>query len=408
MACTPFTALAVATEHLSKNVYQSAKQGDPFYNAIPRGTYPLNVGVTATAFETTNIEPTSDTPPFTDITLVNGQPTTGGNRLCNLTYDTVDVGYIARTYSPRQYTLRGPIICAQDLSYDHEPKTFLTNYVRQLREYATRTMSFALRENYMFFSEKYTNGTLAGAASTAVSAITQMPTMQLTEGYLDQVSDDLNAQNAFSGNSSGFTTYGTDGPMYTLLIEPQDAKIILRTGGAEIRSDYRAQVTSGLNEISFIKRLASAQTLGSFRFYMTQFMPRYNIVGGALVRVPTFINQNVTAGVQSIVNPAWKTAQVRTAIVLNEQVMEAQMVAPVRSGGADINFSATNYGGQWEFITGANLLGLDCVDPFRDLGAHFARFVYAPKPVQPRFGKVIFYRGCGASANLISSNYAYC
>ena len=142
MACSNvFDAFAIATENLSDEVYRNASYRSVWLNAIPRGTFETGVGTVKTTFAIENSEPTSDAETWTQITNteIAGGSDGGAGSSCASTFNDVEVGYTSRTYNPEEFALQGPILCKDDLIYDHNVDTFLRAYIEEMTKRAQRS-----------------------------------------------------------------------------------------------------------------------------------------------------------------------------------------------------------------------------------------------------------------------------
>jgi hypothetical protein len=169
------------------------------------------------------------------------------------------------------------------------------------------------------------------------------------------------------------------------------------------RLDARAVAAAEGNKgnLDLFKRLGATRAVGNFRHVITTIPPRANVVSGVLVSVPTFVMTSTTRGKKATLNPNWKTAEYEAAIVVLDSVFEAEVVVP-NNGTAFAKFDATSYLGEWQFVTGAHRLGLDCDDPLEKLGQHFAEFKYAPRPAFPEHGKTIWFKRCPNDITLVA------
>jgi hypothetical protein len=131
-------------------------------------------------------------------------------------------------------------------------------------------------------------------------------------------------------------------------------------------------------------------------------LPRYNYTGGAYVRVNAFVNEAATgSGYKPVLNPDYVAAEYAAAIVFNPSVMEVEFVKPVTKA-ASVNFNPATWTGEWTWAQGAEKLGLSCADPTGRFGRHFAEVRWAIKPVVPETGKVILYKRCQSSVEVIT------
>jgi hypothetical protein len=84
--------------------------------------------------------------------------------------------------------------------------------------------------------------------------------------------------------------------------------------------------------------------------------------------------------------------------MLTPQVYEAEIVTP-----SDWKFPDTqNYNGEWEFLTGGERICTPAqYDPQHELGRHFAKIEYAPRPKWPYLAGIYLYKRCPDTPNLI-------
>ena len=166
MACpNVFNAFAVATESLAQDVYKRASYRSMWLNLIERGEYPQGTGLTQTSFNTTSIEPTA-AEEWSAITLASGNPGDNGGA-CDVTYNDVPVGFNSVTWGPERFALKGPLLCKDDLTFDHRVEAFLRVYLEKLSIRAQR--SWETRYQNMF--AKYAIKAVADSSFTQVETI---------------------------------------------------------------------------------------------------------------------------------------------------------------------------------------------------------------------------------------------
>ena len=394
MACDVLQAFATATENLDQDIIRIPSHADVFTGAIVKGTFDKNKGVTKTKFTMQHSEPPSDQPSATDITLDgNGQPTPN----CTNSFTDVTVGYYTRNYGPKRSKLRGPEICRENLTVMHNIGEFLNGYVNELGRYAKRHFEFLLREDYMKFATHVVDpssngpGFYDGPSAFATMAV---PQSDLTQDTLDLVADHLIDVGATEPDSNGYIMNGGEGPMFTLLVNRLRSSSIV-TNNNDRRQDARYAMPNEL-----WKRVNASKVIGNYRHVPMGNMPRANLVNGVMTRVNTYNALTSATGQQ--ITTAYKTATYEAAIVLLPSVFEAEILTPFNWQFPD----ASNYMGDWEFITGGERINADgtlCPDPRHDRGRHYAEFVYAPAPRIPYHGQVIWYKRC---PNI--TTYAYC
>jgi len=394
MACDVLQAFATATENLDQDIIRIPSHADVFTGAIPKGSFDKNRGVNKTLFTMQHSEPPTDQPAYSNITLDgNGQPTPQ----CTDAFTDVALSYYTRNYGPKQSKLRGPEICREQLEFQHNIGEFLGGYVNELGRYSKRFFEFLLREDYLSFATAAVDPAAGGPGFyPGPNAFSTMPTPQsdLTQDTLDLVADYLIDVGATEPDSNGYIMNGGEGPLFTLLVNRIRSSNIV-VNNSDRRQDARYAMPNEL-----WKRVNATRVIGNFRHVPIGNAPRANLVGGTMTRVNTYNAVTSITGQQ--LTTAYLTAQYEGAIVLLPTVFQADIVTPF-----NWNFDNTlNYLGDWSFIQGGwrvDSNGATCADPLGNRGRHFAEFKYAPKPILPYTGVVIWYKRC---AN--TTHYAYC
>jgi hypothetical protein len=368
-------AFKVATESLAQEVMRKATHNSVWLNAIPRGSYANNTGLTQTTFTVENSQPVDDTETWDAIALSTGADTNFG--ACADSYTDTEVGFSERTYSPEKFQLRSQIVCETDLLFQHIPTAFLNAYSDELAKRSKKSWENKLTNEYMKFADKVTiAGSAASAAITNTSTIGELETVALADslvdleqGHLDQVAVQLIENGATEGDSNGFINLEANGPVFPLIIG-MEASGQLAKNNADLREDFRYGEPNEL-----LKRIGASRVIGSFR-HIPSVMPQ------------RFTHDSATG---KYVNPAWRTATHEAAIVLNPNVMTAEVVKPQSYGPS---FDPKNYAGEWSWITGGDKIGATAVggDPEGKLGRHYATYMCGFRPVRPEDGVTIIFK----------------
>lgn len=429
MACSNvFDAFAIATENLSDEVYRNASYRSVWLNAVPRGKFETGKGTTKTTFAIENSEPTSDAESWTQIKhdAVAGEINPGGGSdggaggSCASTFSDVEVGYTSRTYNPEAFALRGPIICKDDLIYDHNVDTFLRAYIEEMTKRAKRSWEKRYEELYMQFASKLSLGNGASIVDTE-SAITDIDfsgdggvsTSTITQQALDQIAVELIDRGATNPDSNGFISYGEDGPVFPLLIGLEASQQIA-TLNADLRADIRAADEGAGSASELLSRLGATRSIKNFRHVPNLRPARFTWDTGSNTynRVNTYLMSATNGkGKKAVLNPAYKTAPYEAAVVLVPAVFTSEIVPPVNSAGG-VSWNPTSYMGEWTWVTGGNKIqasAASCEDPLEKLGRHYAEFKHAPRPEFPSYGiTVIFKRACGTSGSVTMTDVTTC
>lgn len=384
-----FDAMKVATESLADSVHRKATHNSLWLNAIPRGAYANNTGLTQTTFTVENSMPTDDTETWDAIALSTGSDTNFG--ACADSFTDAEVGFSERTYSPEKFQLRGPIICETDLLFQHNPRAFLTAYVDELAKRSKKSWENKLANEYVKFAEKIVvSGTSTLTVDSTIAApesLTMTGTaVQLLPAHLNAVAARLIENGATEGDSNGWITLDASGPVFPLIIGMEHSEKL-----AGLDSTYRDNLRYGEpNEL--LKRLGASRVLGNFRHVPVTMPMRFTESGGVYTRIDQWTESAATKGKKYAINSAWKTATHEAAIVLNPAVMTAEIVKPE---GYGLSFDAKNYSGDWKWVTGGDKIGSATAtsgnDPLEKLARHYATYMSAFRPVRPEDGCMIIF-----------------
>lgn len=390
--------MPVATEYLSREIYKRATFDSPYDTLIKRGEFAPNTGLTHTTFTLLNSAPTSVTPDWDSVTLSNGS--NGG--ACDTTYNQVNVGYQAATYTPVKRGWKGPLLCRDDLYFDHEPAQFVEGYIQNLADFVKLDWDYQLERQYSRRVPIYRASSAFATPSNASSTLTApAATSELTLEMLETLAAQLIQNRATKPDTYGFVQLTDVGPTFTLNIGMEMSQKLVRNV-PEYRQDIRWAEPS-----LFMKRIGATKVIQNFRHLVNVLPPRFTHNGTNYVEVPRWSNTTSTKGTAQDLNPAWlspASAPFEAATVMSPYVFEAEIVRPPSATGA-VSWSPYGYQGEWKWVTGIDAVsqqdGDGCFDPLRKKGRHYAEFIYAPKPAaNPRAGAVIFYRRCAATYTL--------
>ena len=389
MACSNvFDAFAVATESLDQDVYLRASHRSVMLNLVPRGEYKSHTGLTQTTFTIGKQEPADDEETWNAITLTSGSTTSA----CTTSWNDALFGYNADTYSPETFDLRGPVICKDDLIFDHNPAVFLDKYLRSISIRAQRSWDNRLLKLYIDFSRKaiadasFTVGAAEGTMTQDIS------TSALTQEMLDEVALELIESGATDPDTQGWINLGNDGPVFPMLIGLEMSNQIA-TNNAAFRQDWRDSDSGKGAGSMLLKRVGATRVIKNFRHIPWIYPARYTYNGTAYVRVNTWDSSAGTKGFVSTLNDDWKTAPYEAAVVLNPHVFTSEVVKPVNALSG-LSWNPSNYMGEWEFKTGSHTWDTDCPDPLMKYGRHFAQFKHAARPEFPEYGVTVIFKRC--------------
>ena len=409
MSCSNvFDAFAVATQSLAQDVYKRASYRSMWLNMIERGEYPQGTGLTQTSFNTTSIEPTA-AESWSAITLSNGS----NEGACNVTYNDVPVGFNSVNWSPERFALKGPLLCKDDLTYDHRVEQFLRVYLEKLSIRAQRSWETRYQNIYAKYGLKAVADSSFTTVDTVPSGVNEFPwadgvstgqalnqaTSELTQEMLDAASATLIQNGATNPDSSGFISYSSDGPVFPLYIGLEASQRIAQNN-SQFRDDLRYAEMGQGDGANLLKRIGANRVIKNFRHVPNLFPPRFTYAGGKYTQVQPFTQTAATGtfgkGYTWVVNPSYQTAPYEAAFIVTPYVFKSHIVRPVNRIG-DLSWLPTNYMGEWQWVTGGFKLDASCPDPLEKKGQHYAEFVHAAEPIFTNQGYTIIFRRCTGS-----------
>lgn len=412
MACTDILqAMKMATESLGNDVHRKATYNSVWLNALPKGSYPLGKGLTQTTFTIENSLPTNDELAWEKIvdTTTSGTAANMGadGGLCDRSWNDVEWGFSEQTYSPERISIRGPVVCKENLKFQHNVGTFMNAYVEEISKHSKRVLENKLQNEYMMKGRQVTlSGATSSAAALNDEAVTNKAisdstnaladTVELLPAHLDQLAIKLIESGATEGDSNGFVELGPNGPVFPLIIGMEAAHNLLKADD-NIRADYRY---ASSNEL--LKRIGADKVVGNFRLIVVTNPPRFkrNSGGTGYDRISERValgSSELTAGAGTKINPLYTGKDIsdgdgvyEAAIALTPSVMR-QLVVPSSVPG-NLGFSADSYSGDWKFVTGAYKFDTDCVDELESKGRHFGTYEMAFEPVFGDHGATVLFK----------------
>ena len=423
MACVDvFQALRSATENLGKDIHRKATDKSVWLNAVPKGAFPLGVGLEQTTFTVENSQPVNDELAWQKIgdSNVSGDVNMDtGDGLCARSWEDVEWGMSEQKFAPERVSIRGPQVCQPQLKYRHNVDSFLRAYLEEITKHSKSILENKIRNEYMKKGRQVTisgdggnNGAEAlndiSVNSKDISDSTNAlaDTVELREEHLNQLAVKLIESGATEGDSSGWVELGANGPVFPLIIGMEAAHKLLKTDG-DIRLDYRHGAAN--NEL--LKRLGADKVVGNFRLIVVTDPPRFKRNSGdtgydRISRNVALGSSEITKGSGTKLNPRYTGKDIsdgdgvyEAAIVLNPSVMR-QLVVPSTTPGP-LAFSPEDYSGSWKFITGAYKWGGSdpvCEDPTESFGRHVGMYEMAFEPIFGDHGATLLFKRDGVVA----------
>jgi hypothetical protein len=343
-------------------------------------------------FEMGNAYPTTDERTWDSYTLANGS----NQGACGYNFEDYTVGFDELTYSPTHFQMRGPLLCKDDLNFDHLAPQFLNGYVEELTKLVQVEMDNKLMKEYYTKVPKAVMTAAFPISAAGASLTLDEAVSDLTQEALDKAYIHLIHKRASNPDSNGFVSLANGGPLFSLYLGMEASQAII-LNNAEFRDDLR----QGSMNSELFRRLGANTAIKGFRHIINPLPPRfsYNSGTGTYERVNTFANVSGTKGTYQDINPDYldaTTAPYEGAFVLSPDVMTWDWVRPDNQVGST-RWEPQSYMGDWKFITGPEACASDGsgYDPFHKNGRHIAEMAGAAKPGANRSaGLMILFKRC--------------
>lgn len=354
-------------------------------------------------FERTVPSSGTNTPGNAPSTWVDEVFSDGDTDACLPTPEVLQWGQTSRSYQVQARNLQTPEFCVEDLRSDYDIGKMVNALLKNLEFSTGYVWEDRNRNEYIRLSDhKITETGVDGFdidGQTSFDPLTP-PTSRLTVGTLEMIYQALELDGASMYGSVGRTT-GTDRPVYELYTDPVTARDLLRQD-PELREDARFAYEGMGDRSPLIMGLGGLSTWNGFRFVYDKFPERYNIVGGAFVRVPPYLDPVATTkGVKQDRNPAYKFAQYQISVVHIKDVYRQLVKRPISNLGG-LKFDPVKYTGDFKVL---NILDKVCnprgTKPFMD-----AIFASASEPGLTHLGYACLHLNCPPRRTVYTSCYS--
>lgn len=218
---------------------------------------------------------------------------------------------------------------------------------------------------------------------------TQLPGVAATSQLTQSLLDSLYVSYMQDGGSHEAYADANGQPLISLITSMEGSRGIIK-GDASVREDFRFAEMGKGDGATLMKSWGVQKAYGGYLHLIDNRMPRYNFVGGEYVRVPFYVNQATTNGVEAIVNPAYKTAEFEAAFLWHPKVVRREVPPPRTTVGADTSFKSVQLNGEimWRNIPDA------VENPMENIGFWLAYLQAAYRPVKPQYGYVVIWKRC--------------
>ncbi len=388
------TAIVRETGRIGPEIYTRVVLTDGWIGLTPSDVWPDEMGLVQTNLTFERMLPADDGEAWTDIAVSNG---TTNN--CLPATEILKWGQTLRTWNLQKIAKQTEDFCIEDLRSAFQLGQMLQEFTKGLSVVSQRVMANRNRNEYIrLAAHKITEKAVLDLDAAAFDA-SNPPTSRLTNGTLEQIYLRLLGEGA-GGDALGFGA-GSQ-PVFGLFTDPTTSIDLARQDTA-LRSDFNfAYQGSKLNQ-PLLMPLGAQFSYDGYVHMIDQNQPRYNIVGGAYVRVPRYKDAAATSsGYKRDYNQAYDYAQYADHIIHVPSVYTRRIPKPISSPGGRFSFNPVNYMGEFQW---KNIPHAVC-NPDGTIGFFRAVYSTGSEPVHPEYGFVVRALNCPPIRKLQGSCYS--
>ncbi len=352
---------------------------------IEKGTLPTGVGFAYQTAVSTRSAITGGVT-WTDVDAPNG---TSNN--CTPTITDMSWSTNVLDYNAQQALLRSDPICYADASKGYLFEQQVANNKKNLVDNIYEMWDDQDKLNYFTLAghKVVTNAALTDYENATDFGATQA-TYKITQSVLDIIYTNLIQDGA--GEDPYAQANGA--PLFTALMSMERSRDIIKED-ASVRQDFRFAEENFGKEATLMKAWGINKAYAGFLHVIDNRMPRFNWNGSGYVPVPYWRDTAATVGLQSNVNPNYKTAQYEDIYIFHPKVVKRLTPPAPSSVGADTSFEAVPYNGEitWRNIPNGDSASAE-FNPLGNIGRYWAQAVAAYRPDITQWGYIIRTRRC--------------
>lgn len=393
-------ALYTLTGQVSSRLFYKIAATDPWVAKTPRGEWPTGQGFTISNMmleRTTTDSETGDEWVDAAPSALTGE-SGGPFNNCQPTPEVLKFGQTLRSMKVSRRDIQTDDFCINDLAADFQVDRVLAN-IMNILEYVTEWvwMNRAQNEYVRLSDHKVTEKATGFDLNATTFDASTPPTSRLTNGTMEQVYNWLIMEGA-AGLGANIGVGGpTNMPIFEVFTDPNTARDLLRQD-PELRMDFRYA-----NPQLLISDYGTGYSHNGFKYTWNKYPPRYEISGGAYVRVYPFkAPTSTTKGWKRDVNPAYLGATYQDTIVHIPAVYTQLMERPPTNPGGKVKFDYYSHMGDFQFLV---IKDKKC-NPRGELGFFDALFASASEPGHTELGFVIRHLNCQPLRTLKPSCYS--
>lgn len=392
------TAIIREEGRIGPEIHAKVVKGTPWIGLTPRDVFPDGMGVEQTTMMFERMLPADDAEVWADVA-----PSDGITNQCLPPTETILWGQSLATWRLQKIAKNTEDFCLEDLRTAFQLEKVLGNFKKGLSVVSRWVWENRNRNEYIRLARyKVTEAADAGGdfnlTDTAWDA-SNPPTSRLLVGTLARIYSMMIREGA-GEDAMGITSENQ--PVFGVFTDENTIIDLIRQD-PELRSDFRFAYEGQGGKSPLIMPLGSSWSYNGFKYMLDIFPQRFEISGGAYVRVKPFKSAAAaSSGTKRDLDPAYVYASYQATPIHVPTVFTQRIPKPFTSPGGGMKFDPVNYMGEFHW---KNILDKDC-NPDGTIGFYRAVFASASEPVHPEHGYVIMHKNCPAIRTLETSCYS--
>lgn len=377
MACTIDSFFQSEANRISKDTFKLNWVTTPWDSntLVPKTEWPVGMGTTPNIITWNRSTPLSAVS-WTNVDFNNNEdPST-----CSPTPNTIVQSTTRRSMQLVQTVIESEKFCNLDAMNSWDIMQQAENVLRNLQSNTRQIWQDVRRDD---FTDVTSNKAIADANMTTNSSSFGTGTTigQITRGMLDYWYNYLVNDGAHIDNGLATTQY--DQPVLPLVLSREAQYTLISNDQTVNNIRWDASLVNRLNapQGSFVN-------LNGFRMMIDMQAARWNLTGGAWVRVPFYTTPGA-AGDQSTLNPAYATAAYEDLYIVSPKVVKLA-IPPSAIPSGPLSFAAQDYMGNFRWL---NIQDNTC-NQDQNTGYFRGKFLYAAQPGIPQYGVVLRFKRC--------------
>lgn len=352
-------------------------------DVVAKSVWPEGMGETIDFITYERSMPLTNDITFSTVSFNDGGDGDGSGS-CTPTTVKVYAASTRRTMTLKAAAVESSEFCIKDLYMSWNSSQQLSQTLRNLNGVVKHGWQNARRDE---FTSMVSNKAIADSSMTTSSSAfaTSGGMGKLTQDMLDYWYLQLTNDGAHE-NSGIPDQYGR--PVLSLVLSAEAQKTLIQNSTTADNIRWSTQADKNLGP------MGAFAMLDGFRHHIDIQAARWNLTGGAWVRVP-FLLPATTQGQKANVNPAYYTAQYEDLYITTPHVVKFAIPNSSLKLSSGVSFLPQDYMGNFKWINIQTPSG-GC-NPDGNIGNWRGVLSYGAQPGIPEYGVVLRFMRCAAS-----------